>query len=625
MEITTGLFEHMVLQRNEKNVTDSLVTGHCALSGDLTLKVTGAGKPAKGFARPVKIGKAANGSFKAALKGIPVGGPYTVELSITEKNGTVEKLAVKDVLVGDVWIAAGQSNMQGCGEIVDRARPHKLVRAFYMDDRWDIAQDPLHVLSNAVDFVHNQGNRVPGPAAPVKGVGPGVSFAQEMHKTTGVPQAVIACAHGGTSMAQWSPTLKDKAGHSLYGATLRRFHKNGARVKGIIWYQGESDSNDQAAPIYTQNMKDLIASFRKDMGSPNLPFVLVQISRVVNFSFFAKNWNKVQDQQRRLQGLIKNVATVPAIDLTLDDSIHVSGKSMHRLGVRLAQAMSTILGHKNAKPLPIEVDKVSLATHPGTGLADVLVSFRNVVGKLSAAGGRPVGFEVVDSEHVPAVFDVLFENRNTVRIKTSLTTEAFGDKCIVYGLGPNPVCNLLDDADRAVPVFGPLPIGEPRALTAFATSWEVSGFEEGHGDLSSLGYQKALGFARSKRSFSNRFIDLHLEMEPFKNQDKLVVFRTWFNNDEPMKLSANVGYDGPVKVWIDGQEVIHDPKGTNPAWEDKARARFNAKPGRHEVVIAFGTNFNRAWGIFFRLERMDVKPADLKTMPVGCKLPTFEG
>ncbi len=623
MEISTGLFEGMVLQRNEKNVTDTAVTGKAGGAGDLFVTVSEGKKAVKGFARAVKIGKASGGSFKGVLAGIPAGGPYTVELSVVAKGKAVDKVTVKDVCVGDVWIAAGQSNMQGCGNYVDRAKPHKLVRAFYMTDKWAVAEDPIHQLSVAVDPVHNDGKPADKAPATTKGVGPSIAFAKDMHKRTGVPQGILACAHGGTSMAQWSPELKSKGGHSLYGASIRRFEKNGSSIKGVIWYQGESDANDEAGKVFTQKMQALIGAFRKDTKNAKLPFVQVQISRVLGFDFFSKNWNVIQDQQRKLQSLVKGVATVPAIDLTLDDTIHISGRDMEVLGGRLADAMATLLGHKKANPLPIDVDKVTLGRDSASGLADVLVTFKNVAGKLSAKGGRPVGFEVMDSAFVDCVYDVQIEGPDTIRIKTALAPSAFGDKQIIYGRGPNPVCNLVDGAGRAVPMFGPIPVGEPRALTPFALNWEMSGFEPGKGDLTNLTYQQAMSHTLIKRTFTARFIDIHLEAKDLVGEDRLVVFKTTFDVPEAMKLLACVGYDGPVKVWIDGKEVFHDPKGTNPAWDDKGKGRFDGTPGKHEAVIALGTNFNRAWGIFFRLERTDVHVPTLKANASAYKLPTL--
>src|SRR5262249_53751285 len=154
------------------------------------------------------------------------------------------------------------SNMQGAGRSKDRAIPQEDVRAFYMGDTWAIAEDPIHQLDFAVDSFHNGGNRSAKPAENKNGCGPAVAFAQGMAQHTGVPQGIIVSAHGGTSMAQWDPDLKSKGGASLYGANLRRCVKNGGKVAGMIWYQGESDANPQASPSYTKNMIKLIGELR---------------------------------------------------------------------------------------------------------------------------------------------------------------------------------------------------------------------------------------------------------------------------------------------------------------------------------------------------------------------------
>src|SRR5439155_1161498 len=75
---------------------------------------------------------------------------------------------------------------------------------------------------------------------------------------------------------------------------------------------------------------------------------------------------------------------------------------------------------------------------------------------------------------------------------------------------------------------------------------------------------------------------------------------------EQMKLAAVVGYDGPVKIWVDGREIFRDLTGTNPAVQDKARAAFEVEAGGHEVVVALSSNGGKAWGIFLRFERRDI-------------------
>ena len=129
--------------------------------------------------------------------------------------------------------------MQGCGLLKDKLKAHPMVRAFYMNDRWAPALDPIHDMWDCVDQVHiDYCGGVRPEKSTVIGVGPGVAFGQRMFALTGVPQGVLACAHGGTSMEQWDPKLKKLGSKSLYGAMMRRFRKNGSRVAGLVWYQG---------------------------------------------------------------------------------------------------------------------------------------------------------------------------------------------------------------------------------------------------------------------------------------------------------------------------------------------------------------------------------------------------
>jgi sialate O-acetylesterase len=255
VNIDTGLFDRIVLQRNKQDLSDARITGRCETAGTLEARVTQRGQAVRGF-NWVAIGEARGRKFEARLRRLPVGGPYDVRLRVRDKDGGGEDLTVRDVLVGDVWLLGGQSNMQGCGLQKSRLPGKPMVRAFYMTDEWDTAVDPIHNLWEAIDPVH--GGSPTNPPNKTTGVGPGVAFGQELYKWTGVPQGLIACAHGGTSMSQWDPAKKSLGGGSLYGASIRRLIKNGGRVAGIAWYQGESDATVEAAPLYTQRMKTLI-------------------------------------------------------------------------------------------------------------------------------------------------------------------------------------------------------------------------------------------------------------------------------------------------------------------------------------------------------------------------------
>lgn len=107
------------------------------------------------------------------------------------------------------------------------------------------------------------------------------------------------------------------------------------------------------------------------------------------------------------------------------------------------------------------------------------------------------------------------------------------------------------------------------------------------------------------RNFAAAFCDLHPEIGPTAPRELTVFYACEIAVAEPMRLAALLGYDGPVKLWVDGQQIFSDPHGTNPARIDQARVKFKAAPGRHSVVVGLGTNCGQAWGICLRFERLD--------------------
>ncbi|HYF50843.1 MAG TPA: sialate O-acetylesterase [Planctomycetota bacterium] len=619
MEVTHGLFSHMVLQRKARNQSDTVVQGTCDGRGRVLAIATLRGRKVRSFESAV-LGQARDGKFRARLAGLPAGGPYRIELWI---EGTKEKVVVDDVLVGDVWILAGQSNMQGIGWMKWAEKPDPRVRAFFMNDEWGIAKDPLHEMPIAVDPIHINligGVRPPRVKNPLTGVGPGLPFAKEMLRRTGVPQGIICCAHGGTSMQQWDPQKKLLDGTSLYGATLRRFEKNGSAVAGIAWYQGESDANEDAAQKYTQRMIELVREFRRDFKAPNLPFVAVQISRVAANFPSSLAWNSIQEQQRRLPKVIKKCLTVPAIDLMLDDLIHIGGPDNSRLGRRIAEAMDFLGRGKSAGLPPIEIKSTGIEKNPKTGNSDIVVEFANVKGRLTSQG-YPTGFTLSEGGVGNFIYRVDLGGNRAI-LRTSLPAQEANNKSVQYGQGYNPYCNVTDEAGRSLPVFGPLPIGAIRALTPFVTELQVSPLLPSAGKLNGLSYPSDLGALRLEtKKFAGNFCDRHLELGARAPEDVLVWYRTRVTIPEPMKARLNLGYDGPVKVWIDREEKFFDPEGTNPANPEDQYIEFDSTPGEHEVLVALASNNGKAWGVFLRYERTDLTKKQLEAGAFSYAMP----
>jgi sialate O-acetylesterase len=433
------------------------------------------------------------------LAGVPMGGPYTVKVTIKKSKGTIVE-AVSPVFVGDLWVLAGQSNMEGLGNLIDVTPPHPHVMCLGMDGKWARAEEPLHWLVDSPDPVHSGDPKdraersIRQHRTRTKGAGLGLPFAVAMVEQTRVPVGLVACAHGGTSMEQWNPAKKGEGGNSLYGSMLRQINLAGGKVKGVLWYQGESDSNPEASNIYARVFADFIASVRADLGQPELPFYFVQIGRFINASD-PKGWNAVQEAERRLPERIPNTAVISVVDLELDDLIHVGTQGLKRAGNRLARiAQRELFGQIGATTPTLE--RVSRGSGNTLSLKFKGVNMRIGMGapgsiggpSLGGAGGmggplapgmgmvqspgepaglglRPerhiTGFSIrkEDGSLIPLIYEAsVGKARDTVVLK--LTGPIPAKSFLWYGHGLDPDCNLTDGADMAVPVLGPIALDE---------------------------------------------------------------------------------------------------------------------------------------------------------------------
>ena len=373
---------------------------------------------------------------------LPAGGPH-------EAGGA------KNILAGDLWVLAGQSNMEGVGDLDDVEPPHPLVHSFQSRESWALAEEPLHWLGESPRPVHHiiSGQPVPAAIPPrdparAKGAGLGLTFAKAMVDRTGVPVGLIPAAHGGTSMQQWDPARKGQGGHSLYGATLERVKAIGGRVAGILWYQGESDANPADAALYQARMTALVQSFRADLNSPDLPFLFVQLGPFITDPdpSLVAGWNQVREFQRLLLGTLPNVGMVSAIDCGLDDGIHIDTAGLKTLGHRLAAVAS-------GRPTPA---LRSAAFEPEHGR--LRVSFDHVQGALQSEG-RPNGFTLRDSSgtELPLIYKTTLDGPDAL---LKITDPALlPGASLWYGYGLAPYCNLTDAVGAAVPAFGPVRVG----------------------------------------------------------------------------------------------------------------------------------------------------------------------
>jgi hypothetical protein len=165
-----------------------------------------------------------------------------------------------------LFLLAGQSNMAGRGDVETEDRePFPRVLMLARNGTWQPAVDPIH---------YDKTNA---------GVGPGLTFARILaRRDTNITIGLIPAACGGSPISTWEPgAFFDQTASHPYDDALQRAKlamKQGT-LKAILWHQGESDCHETLAPAYKTNLLRLIRRFRKDLGDPDLPFLVGQLGQ----------------------------------------------------------------------------------------------------------------------------------------------------------------------------------------------------------------------------------------------------------------------------------------------------------------------------------------------------------
>lgn len=450
LRIERGLSSCQVFQRERDNHADVICSGTSTGAGHIEARVLHQGESLHGYDWTV-VGTARDGRWQATLSRLPAGGEYRIELRRIDETGQIaEAAAVDSVLVGDLWLLGGQSNMQGIGDMENVETPSELVHVYEFAERWAIAEEPLHRLEYSPHRVHAPGPPPAGPyQIPAKGAGLGLPFAKAYVQRTGVPVGLIPVAHGGTSMSQWDPALRDRGGDSLYGSMLLRVSAAGGRVTGLLWYQGESDAKRDAAPLFLERFVSFAQALRTDLGQPDLPILYVQIGRVVGWDD-CQGWNAIQEAQRLAEQRIPVSAMAAAVDLELDDAIHIGTEGLKTLGRRLDVLAQCVIDRTpgiRRGPRPVALERVA------DGLR---VRFAEVNGALRPAT-HIAGFILTDAEGNPGkpIIDASVDRRDPTVVRLLTADGNLTGQQLWYGFGCNSYCNLVDDLNMAAPVFGP--------------------------------------------------------------------------------------------------------------------------------------------------------------------------
>lgn len=612
MKIVSGLLPGQVLQRDKNNKGSANIVLKSQKKGVVYYTIKKDKKSLAKF-KNIKAGELSS-ELEIQIEGIAVGGPFSIELQLKSGSKVIEDLSIEEFFVGDVWVLAGQSNMQGYGNLSGKPKAHPKVRAFYMNDEWKLADEPIMFLGESVDEVNNGygcGSNRPSrkqiekiKKESFKGVSPGIFFAIEMVKSSKVPQGLIGVAHGGTSMLQWSPKDKDKGGASLYGSMLRRYKKLGQSIAGVLWYQGESDANDSCLKVYHERMKELVEASREDFGLKNCPWFTVQIGRFQ--TEYNPQWNKMQEAQRLLPSIIPNLHVVPAVDLDLNDGIHVGYEGMEILGKRLARvARKTVYKEKGVKA-ELQLESVVVKNEPiekgEFPEPHIEVSYKNVVGSLMSHG-LPSGFTVTNSkgQDLPYIYKTRLKG-NKVYMQVDVQEAVLKTFSLSYGYKNFDYCNITDAAGMGLPAMRTIKLSNDGY--EFMTQFQCKKISD-ETDIEKLSIKKVNETGKSKAGWAKSSVGQALYN---RIPDKILgnfgsyVFMTKMKSNEIKNVKFYFGADSSSMVIVNGKKVFIDTNLTNPTKVDERFFNVTLQKGENEVFVVFRYRDASDWGFCLRGE-----------------------
>ena len=411
---------------------------------------------------------AAGGPFALTVQGIPAPGSSQTDQTIT----------LDDVLVGDLWVASGQSNMEfemrksaTAATDLPRAANARIRLLIVKKSAADYARDDIDTDGWAASS--------PESARDFSAVA--WYFAREIEQREHVPVGVIDSTWGGTVAESWTRLtalgedaslaplfiargkMTDREADAILAEKNEQRQRDDARaqgkpipqfpwhpqlnswgpgmlwngmiapltplpIRGVIWYQGESNSALARAPIYERIMRTLIGDWRRQWGVGNFPFLFVQIS---NFkSTPAEDWALLREQQ--LETLeVADTAMAVTIDIGNPDDVHPTDKV--DVGLRLARA-ARVLSY--GESIEYSGPLFRQATPEG---ASIRTWFDHAAG-LTAKGSEVTGFEVAgaDGKFVPATARI--DGATVVASSPAIPEPVF----VRYGWANSPQCNLFN-------------------------------------------------------------------------------------------------------------------------------------------------------------------------------------
>ena len=389
----------------------------------------------------------------------------------------------RDVLVGEVWLGSGQSNMEfaldNCDEGKVIAKGGVLpdtVRYLHVPKDGDTKPRDLFGLPRDCRWQkYTAGNEAANKRMSMLLT----LFAKRLLQDMDVPLGLVSIAAGGANLETWmSAEALAEAGTTEDAAKLLKtcegWHANDVRkwenrpekekgrlyprvnyesrpsqcwnalacpvkpfaVRGIFYYQGEMNSGPKP---YEKQYPAFVKHFRAAFEDPNLPFYIVQLP-----DFKGDHWPFIRDIQRKMSEQIPNCGLAVAID---GHEIELHPRDKRKIADRLARlVLSDCYGRKDVvarSPYPLSV------TRSGTSV-DVKFKYAADGLKLSD-GAKPRTFELSgpNRKFIPAEAKIV--GKDTIRLTVP---QGLSDVTYVrYGWDPDPDVNLVNSADLPATPF----------------------------------------------------------------------------------------------------------------------------------------------------------------------------
>jgi len=381
-----------------------ILSDHVVLQRDMPIPIWGWADPEENVT--VRLGDQsaatqakADGTWKVHLQPLAAGGPY--ELVVAGKN----RLAVRDILIGELWLCSGQSNMawvmahkttNHAAEIA--AADHPQMRLCTIPEK----STPVPVKDGAAEW-HVCSPRSVGYFSAVA-----YYFGRELHRELKVPVGLIVSAVSGTRIESWTPDegiaavpeLKDQrqfANGDLYRGMIEPLAP--LTIRGVIWYQGEGNVGDGF--VYLHRMKALIGGWRQAWKREDLPFYYVQLAPL--------NWGgKPKTQLPEIWEAQTAALSIPHTGMVVTTDIGNIGDAHPRnkldVGRRLARwALTKTYGREGIvycgpvfKSMAIEGRKAR-------------IQFEHTAGGLASRDGKPLSWFTIasdDGQFVPAQAEI---------------------------------------------------------------------------------------------------------------------------------------------------------------------------------------------------------------------------